>query len=71
MGWLKNFLQESNAGILLHIHRFLEALFNPKSLAPILGILGNISIFLLATKLCAGTFGPVLETSSGILSLPE
>ena len=44
-GWLKNFLQESNAVILLHLHKFVE------SLAPILGIFGNFSIFLLATNL--------------------
>ena len=70
-GWLKNFVQESKAVILLQLHRFIEPLLNPKSLAPILGIWGKFSISLLATKLYAGAFGPVLETSSGILSLPK
>ena len=70
-GWLKNFVQKSNAVILLNLHRFVESLFNPKFLAPILRIFGNFSIFLLAAKLWSGAFGPVLETLSGILSLPE
>ena len=52
----------TNAVILLHLLRFGEPQFNPKSLGPILGIFGNFSIFLRATKLCQGAFGPVLET---------
>ena len=50
-GWLKNFLQESNAVMLLDLHKFVE------SLAPILGIFCNFSIFLLATNLWSGAFG--------------
>ena len=70
-GWLKNFVQESNTVIPLHLHRFVGPLFGSHSLAPFLGVFGNFSIFLLATKLCADAFWPVLETSSVILSLPE
>ena len=70
-GWCKNFVQESNAVILLHLRRSVESPSDPKSLAPILGIVGNFSIFLHAAKLCVGAFGPVLQKSSGILSPPE
>ena len=60
-GWCKNFVQESNAVIL---RRFVESPSDPKSLASILGIVGNFSIFLHAAKLCVGAFGPVLEIIS-------
>ena len=64
MGWLKNFAQESNAVILLHFPRFVEPLFDPKSLVQTFGFFGNFSIFLPTTKLCAGAFRPVLENIS-------
>ena len=46
-GWLKDLVQESNAVILLHLHRLVETLFYPKSLAPLLGILVIIHSFCL------------------------
>ena len=64
----KNFVQECNTIILLHL---CWALFKPGSLVPILGILGNFSIFLLPTNSCSCTLRPVIEASSGILSLPK
>ena len=66
--WFKNFVQESDTVILLHLR---WALFNPGSLAPILGILGNFSVFLLPTNSCSDALRPIVEASSGILSLLE
>ena len=53
-GLFKNFVQEPNTVILLHLHRFAETLLNPKSLTPTLDIFGNFSIFWLVTNLCSG-----------------
>ena len=59
----------SNVVILLHPHRFVKDLFDTKWRPSILGIFGNFSIFLIAAKLRASVFEPVLETLSGILPL--
>ena len=65
-GWLKNFVKNLTPS---YFHTSLGRF--ARLLTPILRILGNFSIILLATNLCSGTLRPAIDASSGLLSLPE
>ena len=55
----------------VHLHKFIEALFNTESITLILGTFGDFAILLFGAKVRTSVFDSILETLLGILSLSE